>query len=261
MPHALMNSLWPTRCVHDKGGLSLQRYKPEQDPKCQRKLFTMAVHLDSYLIENNSNQKPGTLDMNAFQRLSSALLVMLGLTVSLHASANAVDVSYVVTGSTGDWTLDFSVTNNLNPSTMDVYFFGVQLSQSDIVASPSTYSSSTYSFDGSYWDNAWSGGSSIAYNNSWIDWQSNYSSLLPGQTLDGFKVHITDLYAPSDVNWFAYGYAKGAYYVGTDYFNTGRNPGFEGVAHAAAPVPEPETWAMLGAGMLALALARRRRSV
>ena len=192
--------------------------------------------------------------MNTAQKLSSALLVMLGLTVSLHTKANAVDVSYVVTGSTGDWTLDFSVTNNLNPSTMDIYFFGVQLSQSNVVALPGSFD-----FYGSHWDNEWYGGSSIVYNNTWIDGGSNYSGLLPGQTLSGFKVHISDNNAPTDVNWFAYGYAKGAYYVGTDHFNAGWNPGFEGIAHAAVPVPEPETWAMLGGGMLTLGLARRRR--
>ena len=36
-------------------------------------------------------------------------------------------VSYSVFGSAGNWTLDFSVTNNLNPADMDIYFFCVEL--------------------------------------------------------------------------------------------------------------------------------------
>ena len=72
------------------------------------------------------------------------------------ASADPVDVTYTVSGSSGNWTLDFSVTNNLNPADMDVYFFGVYLdSGRDIVGSPAFYDPNAWTV----WDNSGYGGS------------------------------------------------------------------------------------------------------
>lgn len=194
--------------------------------------------------------------MNARHRISAVLLVMLGLTVSPISSANPVDVSYVATGDHGDWTLDFSVSNHLTPSTMAVYFFGVQLSQADVVSSPATFS-----YYSSSWDNILYGGSATVYNNTWLDNSfGSIGGILPGETRNGFRVHITDFNVPASVNWYAYGYAQGDLYSGSGNFNALWNPGFEGIARPSAVVPEPETWALFGGGMLALALVRRRRS-
>jgi hypothetical protein len=69
--------------------------------------------------------------------LAAAVVAATALQGSL-AEANPVDVSYTVTGSAGNWTLDFSVTDNLG-GTNDIYFFGVELSARDIVGSPTNW--------------------------------------------------------------------------------------------------------------------------
>ena len=157
-------------------------------------------------------------------------------------------VSYTVTGTSGDYNLDFTVTNNLNTGE-DIYFFGVQLSAPGITNSPGSFNSTVWST----WNNSPYGGSNITYNNNWID--LSYSSLLPGNTLGGFDVHDTDSVAPTSVNWFAYGYF-GSPYTGGDNFYTPYNPGFEGAAQA---VPEPMPMAAMGLGLIGLAVRRRRR--
>lgn len=164
------------------------------------------------------------------------------------ATADPVDVAYSVSGSAGNWTLDFSVTNNLNPADMDVYFFGVYLDTGrNIAGSPSGFDPNVWSS----WNNAPYGGSNIDYNNNWIDF--TYANLLPGQTLSGFQALYTGASAPTSVNWFAFGFSpSGGAFDGSGYFNNPTNPGFEGVA-----VPVPASAAILGLG--GLAAARRRR--
>lgn len=194
--------------------------------------------------------------MNACHRIAAVLLVMPALTIAPVASADPVDVSYVAAGEHGDWTLNFSVTNNLEPATMAVYFFGVQLAPSDTVSSPAPFI-----FYVSSWDNTFYGGSAIVYNNTWLDNSFGViGGILPGQTQNGFRVHVTDFDVPTSVNWFAYGYGQGDLYNGSGHFNSNWNPGFEGIARPSAVIPEPESWALLGSGMLALALLRRRSS-
>lgn len=167
------------------------------------------------------------------------------------ASADPVDVSYIVSGVSGDYVLDFSVTNNLSPASQDVYFFGVLLSSTDIVNFPTNYIS-----DGS-WNPAVTGGSNTTYNDTWID--GTYSSLFPGNTLSGFEVQISDLTAPTSVQWFAYGVTfTGGLYTGGDNFGSEVNPGFEGVATEAAAVPEPSGFAAIGIAFAGLVAWRRR---
>jgi len=174
----------------------------------------------------------------------------LGLIAS-SAQAQSPIVDFTTSGSTGNWTLDFAVTNNLNP-TLDIYFFGVQLGANDIVDSPLGYDPNAWSA----WDNAFYGGSTTVYNNNWLD--NSFSHLQSGQTLSGFKVHTTDAVAPTDVKWFAYAYG-GNYTGNSPYFNREGNPGFEGITSSA--VPEPGSIALLfgalttGAGFV----TRRRR--
>ena len=79
--------------------------------------------------------------------------------VNLHASA--VDVSYAVSGSEGDWTFDFSVTNNITAG-HHIYFFGVKMSARDIVGSPSGFDPDAWAS----WDNTPYGGSVSDYNNN-----------------------------------------------------------------------------------------------
>ncbi len=162
-------------------------------------------------------------------------------------------VSYIVTGSAGNYDLDFSVTNNIpaNPS-MGAYLFGVELSARNIIASPSAAWDENHVLT---WDNSSYGGSSTIYNNIW--YETSYTQILPGSTLSGFKVHVTDLVAPTSVKWFAFGYG-GSEYLGGDNFYLPNNPAFEGVASSTTAVPEPSSIAMLGIGAIGL-FARRRR--
>lgn len=174
------------------------------------------------------------------------------------ALADAVGVNYTVSGSPDNWTLDFAVSNNLAPATQDVYFFGVLLSANNVVTSPINYDP-TYFLD---WNNQTQlgFGSNNDYNNNWIDLSGSYDSLLPGTTLSGFDVQISDATAPTTVDWFAFAYSvTGDAYTGDGNFYSGlsgANPGFEG---AASQVPEPNSLILAGTGLLALAGLMRRR--
>lgn len=162
-------------------------------------------------------------------------------------------VTMTTSGSSGNYTLDFSVMNNLG-STLDIYFFGVLVdSGRDITGSPVSFNPNTWSS----WNNASYGGSATVYNNNWID--LSFNGLPAGNTLSGFDVHSTDAVAPTNVQWFAYAY--GGYYSGTGNFNSQGNPGFEGNAGNGANVPEPGALAMIASlGLTGAAMLRRKRS-
>lgn len=163
-----------------------------------------------------------------------------------------ITVAYTVTGSTGNYDLGFSVTNNMLGTTQAVYFFGVELSAPGIIASPPGYNPDKWPTWG---PNSSYGGSSTIYNNNWID--VTYGNLFPGTTLSGFNVHVTDAAAPTSVKWFAFGY--GSEYLGGDNFSHNFNPLFEGEAFTSA-VPEPSSIAVFGfAASGLLLLARRKR--
>ena len=120
------------------------------------------------------------------------------------AFARTVDVDYTVSGSPGDWTLDFKVHNDLTGNFEPVYFFGVELDAPGITATPDGFDPNVWSV----WNNAYRGGSATDYNNNWIDLAAVddflASNLLVGSALDGFIVHVGDAAAPTSVNWFAW---------------------------------------------------------
>ncbi len=138
-------------------------------------------------------------------------------------------ITETVTGTSGDYTLDFSVTNNLN-GINSIYFFGVMMDSGNTIAgSPAGFDTH---FDA--WSNAPYGGSSLVYNLTWID--NNTFPIPFGTTQDGFLVHSTDTTLPTSIPWFAYG--EQGTYTGTDNFNIQSNPGFEGLVSPQS-VPEP----------------------
>lgn len=95
-----------------------------------------------------------------------ALCILL-LPASTCVLASPVGVSYVVSGSAGDWTLDFSVTNKVNSGQV-VYIFGVLLPDQGIVNGPTGWNNRVTIATGSIWNpdiDGGLGGPNINYNN------------------------------------------------------------------------------------------------
>jgi hypothetical protein len=178
------------------------------------------------------------------------------------AQAGTVVVTYTVSGSPGDYTLDFSVSNNLLAwPGQELYFFGVYLSARDITGSPTGYDPNYHLV----WDTFLA--PYYQFNNNWLD--ATYanpipnSDLFPGDTVSGFDVHITDSVAPTSVPWFAYTFDLNAVHNSSLNYNGGDNsinegiatynPGFEGTASpTTASVPEPTSFALFSMGLIGL---------
>ena len=189
-------------------------------------------------------------------KMKLALICSLFNLFSVVGNASAVDVTYSISGSPGNWNLSFSVTNNLSAwPAQDIYHFGVRLSATNFTGSPGNFA--PYS---AFWTNLFSGGSSLIYNNTWQD--PTFADFTPGKGLSGFIVEIPDITPPAQVEWFAYSAtttsdpADG--YTGNEAFsNDGYFAGFEGIASpAATSTPEPATLALVGASLGLLVLRR-----
>ena len=165
--------------------------------------------------------------------MKKTMLAMVGLALLgglATAQASPVDVTYSVSGSAGNWLLDFKVSDNLG-GTNNLYLFGVLVSPRDIPSSPvgwdpnaiNGYNPSNY------------GGSNTNYNDIWITSPSGTTTVTPGHSVSGFQARSTASTMPSTVPWMAV--AAGGTYLGPGCaFICGAphdNPGFEGFA---APV-------------------------
>lgn len=140
-----------------------------------------------------------------------AALCILVIAASASVFADPVGVTYTVSGSAGDWTLNFSVTNNVVAGQV-VFFFGVLLPGQSIAGSPSGWGNSTRA-TGSTWNPALdpigelTGGPNINFNDIWTGTGGalNPQVFIPfGTTQSGFEVTVTSLTAPTSVQWFAY---------------------------------------------------------
>jgi len=184
-----------------------------------------------------------------------AMAALLGSAAT--AVAAPVDVSFSVTGSSGNWVYDFTIKNNLTEPT-GVYFFGVQIGQTNVTGSPAAWGFADWDIP---WSNADEGGSSIVYDNVWCcaTYVDNvFTGITPGQSLGGFEVTSNAATALTSIPWFAYG-LNGQYFG--PHFGSEWNPGFEGVA-GAADAPEPVSWMLMvgGFGAVGGALRARRKT-
>lgn len=177
-----------------------------------------------------------------------ALLISVGAIGE--TCAGHIEVSYSVSGSPGNYELDFSVTNNMLAwPTQNIYFFAVQLSVDNITGSPLTFANNAPAD----WNPFGFGGTNTNYNNTWSGFVAPYTNFLPGMTLSGFTVAIPDLVAPTEVPWSALSISPGRVdlYTGGENFNPPgiqgqENPGFEGIATPSntSAVPEPSSLVM-----------------
>jgi hypothetical protein len=188
-------------------------------------------------------------------RLALSIAAVGTMFISGSAMADPVDITFTVTGPSGNYDIDFTVGNNVGGD-QAVYFFGVELSANDVNGNPGLFDSSIFPT----WDNSPYGGSNLIYNNVWIE---SGAGIPPNGSLSGFVVHSTDVTAPSSIHWFAYSTGNDLYLGGGNFHNS-VNPGFEGVVSSGhSAVPEPSTLALAGLGCLGLAIRaiRHRREI
>ncbi len=173
-------------------------------------------------------------------KLGKTTLVAALVALCLQTNALAADTaSYTITGSANNWTLDFTFTNGIGSNNLDIYFVGVDIPDGSFVSAPAN------------WTNF---GGYMGYNITPFNYGASIPDMIQnGESVSGFKFLSTASNAPTSINWFAYHY---------DWVNGGAqgNPVEFGTATVSA-VPEPETYAMLLAGLGVMgAVARRRKA-
>ena len=179
-----------------------------------------------------------------------AVAVALSTAVLGNAMAGPVDVSYTVFGVPGMWKVDFTFANHLT-SPVSLYFVGVK-SDGFLLEPPPPFIRAF----GSTFNTSDAGGLDIVYNNLWLD--LGLTGLPQGQSLSGFTVGFFAPSLPSSFEWFAM--TRGGTVTDPFDFGSPTAAGYQGVVRA--PVPEPETCALLALGLSALVVrSRKRRSL
>ena len=184
----------------------------------------------------------------------AAVALFCGFSVGA-AKANSVDVSYTVSGSAGDWLVDFSVTNNLG-SGWGIYVFGTALPSTDIVNSPNPNWTPPFAYS------VLTGASGTSYNNLWCVYACLYNGdpnfavdqsaagIQSGETLSGFVALDTALIFPASLPWIV-----DATLVVNGTIVSGSQ--FEGIANT--PLPAALPLFATGLGALGLFGWRRKR--
>ncbi len=191
------------------------------------------------------------------KRAVAFLLLMFSLVLS-HVSFAAPLVTYTASGSSGNWLLDFSVTNTLGINNLDIYFFSiVNPNSGTAMTSPTVY---WIANNNDSVNPSGIGGPNITFNNTWTDAGSIPDMIQNGETLSGFTTVFNTVSVPTSIMFNASAYdwvGDGvAVYSGSDYFGPNSNPVFVGTA---SPVPEPTTMLLLGSGLIGLAGYGRKK--
>lgn len=162
------------------------------------------------------------------------------------AQATPVSASYTTSGSAGNWTYDLTLTNNTGNQYL--YFVGADVAGGKSSGTPSDFSlNSPYAFG------------DVSYSAAWIGVAAK--PLPPSTTLSGFKITSTAQTAQASINMFAYGHNYGIAYEGSDYLGgLPTRPVFAFTAQrvVSTDVPEPASLALLGLGLAAICVGRRR---
>jgi hypothetical protein len=166
-----------------------------------------------------------------------------------------VAVTWTTAGSAFDWTLDFTVTNNIPVADENIDLFGLLIGAPQASAAGAPYD---YQLIGFPWDNRPYGGAFV-YD---IAWRGGF--ILSGASLDGFLVHLTTQGTPQVMNWTIWASSPSLTPYSNPYtFYNGHNgsePAFEGVTFdSVVPTPEPATAVLVGSGILSIVMLRWRR--
>ncbi len=165
------------------------------------------------------------------------------------AQASPIDVSYTVTGSSGNWLYDFSVTNNLG-GTLDIYAVNFTLSDAYYAGSPIGWVPST-----------------VAIPAAALQWCDTSCSLIggvpPNQTVSGFSARGISIVALASVQWTIEAIDPTQYYFECLFSSCfpvyyGYQQ-FNGVASESVLTPLPAALPLFATGLGALGLLGWRR--